>query len=139
MIDVNLIDGFMEFFEKFRIENGKSTHKWYDKLANYIRSLNDGVYQIEIKEYKSKRSLEQNALYWKWITIIGNELGYHKKEMHEALLEHLSIPYTFKGIDGKVKQKQLRSSMMNVQQMSDYMFAIEQFAAEQNIILPKPE
>jgi hypothetical protein len=139
MIDVNLIDGEMQFTETFRVKSGASTHKWYDKLANYIRTLQDGVYAVTVKEYKSKRSLEQNALYWKWISIIGNDLGYHKNEMHEALLEHLSIPYTFKGIDGKVKQKQLRTSMMNTQQMSDYMFAVEQFAAEQSINLPRPD
>ena len=131
----------MKFSEVFEIRNGEQSHKFMDKVINYMNHLKslDGKYELEIKEYKSNRSIEQNNLYWQWISIIGNDLGYHKNEMHEALLEHFSIPYTFKGIDGKVKQKQLRSSMMSVEQMSDYMNQVQQFANEQGIMLPSPQ
>lgn len=37
---------------------------------------------IELKEVKPKRSLDQNALYWLWLTCIQEEIGQDKNELH---------------------------------------------------------
>ena len=36
------------------------------------------VHQLEIKPFKKDRSLAQNSIYWKWLTILGNEYGDSK-------------------------------------------------------------
>ena len=41
-----------------------------------------GVATIYIIKDKPKRSSVQNKLYWSWVSIIGNELGYSKEETH---------------------------------------------------------
>ena len=108
-------------------------------IRRMIETAEPGDYMLSLEEWKSKRSLNQNALYWKWLQIIGDELGYYKDELHEEFIEAFSDIYTIKGLDGKPKQKRLRTSKMNVQQMSTYMDRIQQFAAEQGIMLPQPE
>lgn len=123
---------------KTKIEDGKIKLGKFE-LKDAVRNLSDGYYAIVIKEWKSKRSLDQNALYWKWITIIGEELGYYKNEMHETFLDAYAPVQTIRDLEGKPKQKSVRSSQMTVKQMSDYMMQIEQFAAENNIAIPHPE
>lgn len=43
---------------------------------------------FEIKEYKEKRSLSQNAYAWKLITEIGNRVGKSKEEIYFDMLKH---------------------------------------------------
>ncbi|MDH4319665.1 MAG: recombination protein NinB [Desulfobulbaceae bacterium] len=45
----------------------------------------DPIHEVVIRPHKGKRSLDQNALLWKWNTYIGVELGYDSEEMHEIL------------------------------------------------------
>lgn len=111
-----------------------------DRLGYAIRHLADGEHAVQFSGWKEDRSLRQNALYWKWLSIIGNELGYHKDELHEEFLERFSYPITYRTLDGKPKQRLLRSSAMNVEQMSAYMDRIFQFCLQElNINLPIPE
>lgn len=110
-----------------------------DDLSNDFRNLKDGYYSVEITKWKDDRTLRQNRFYWKIITIIGNELGYRKNEMHEVFLNHFSPVKTIKSLEGKPIQTPVRTSEMTVDQMREYLDTIIQFAAEQSIKLPQPE
>jgi len=125
--------------QKIKIKDGKVTIG-SEQLKGAIRNLSNGEYAVEISEWKDDRSLRQNALYWKWLGIIGNEIGYHKNEMHEIFLEKFAPIKTMRNLEGKPVQKPTRTSEMKVEQMSDYMTAIDRFAAQElNINLPRPE
>jgi len=109
-----------------------------ERLRKEIRSL-DGIYEIKITKWKDDRSIRQNNLYWQWVGIIANELGYHKRELHEALLEKFAPIVTIRDIDGKPRQKILRTSMMNTKQMYEYMNDTNIFTTQElNINLPQP-
>jgi len=48
-----------------------------------IRKLpTNEAFVVDIKKRSKIRSIEQNALYWKWIEIISSELGYKKEDFH---------------------------------------------------------
>lgn len=47
----------------------------------------DAIHEVIIRPHRGKRSLDQNALLWKWNNYIGVELGYTPEEMHEILKE----------------------------------------------------
>ena len=102
-----------------------------------VRNCKDGDYALSIEKWS--RTIEQNKLYWKWLGIIGDELGYHKNEIHEVFLDMFSQIKTIRNLEGKPIQKRVRSSEMNVKQMSEYMDQIQQFASENSIILPQPD
>jgi hypothetical protein len=120
----------------FRITNKETTKAWKYALREYLTSLPDGDYTIEVYKIKSSRSLEQNALYWKWIKVISEDLGYYPEELHEAFIEQFAPVYTARDLNGKPKQKRTRTSNMSVEQMGKYLDRISHFCAEHSIRLP---
>ena len=61
---------------------------WDNKttLVDYIRGIEDGTkVEVEITETPDVRTNKQNKLWWSWMKIIGNELGYSKNEIHDIL------------------------------------------------------
>jgi hypothetical protein len=62
----------------------------YDLSNNYKVELSDAYYAklkdkkawVEIKELKMKRNLDQNGLYWLWLTCIEQESGNDRHELH---------------------------------------------------------
>jgi hypothetical protein len=121
---------------KVKIEQGKVTIGRHD-LRDKIAKCKDGYYSIKIKGWD--RSLAQNNYYWSCITLIGEELGYTKEELHEIMLDMFAPIMTYRDLNNKPKQRKIRSSEMSTKEMSEYMNHIDRFAAEQNIILPQPE
>ena len=121
---------------KVKIEQGNITIGRFD-LRDKIAKCKDGYYKITIKEWN--RTIEQNNLMWSWLTIIGDDLGYTKNEVHEIMLDMFAPIMTYRDLNNKPKQRKIRSSEMSVKEMSEYMNHIDRFAAEQSIILLQPE
>jgi len=122
----------------------------------------DVVHEVIIREYKKDRSAEQNALYWQWLTIIGNELGESKESVHEDMKgrflcniyerdnpDYAEMLNTLRTIYREGMRDEALSlnkkvialtstTTATVKQMSEYMAAIEHHAASLAIRLPFP-
>ena len=48
----------------------------------YYAKLKEKKAYIELREIKLKRKLDQNGLYWLWLTCIQQETGMYKDELH---------------------------------------------------------
>lgn len=96
---------------------------------------------VEVKPYRKKRSLEQNALYWNWLTVLEEqtELGYRKEELHEA------FKYRFLGMEKKKTvlgqdYETIRSTTsLNTKEFTEYLDKVLAFAMLYDIQLPSPE
>jgi hypothetical protein len=126
-------------------------------------SLDPVVWEVVIRPHKKDRSLNANNLYWKWLTVIGAELGESKDTLHERfkdkwlvsiyerddpdyaeMLQSLRTVYR-QGM--KMEALALRKRIIaltstttaTVAQMNEYMTEIGHFAAETGIRLPFPE
>ena len=119
----------------------------------------DKLYQIEIKEPKSKRSLEQNKLLWKLINKIAKETYQDDMEIYCTALERAdalsdyvitaidiegSLRKSFRGVkfvrmqevNGKdcyVYKVYLGSSKMNVKEMNELLEIVFQMCGELGI------
>ena len=98
-----------------KIQDGKL------KLKDKIRFNNDlSMYEgkeivIKIREVEIGRSIEQNALYWKWVDIMAKELGYQKEQMNllikykflqrETVNEHGSVTIDLKSTATLTKEE----------------------------------
>lgn len=66
-------------------------------------------YEIEIREKKTKRSLNQNRLMWKLLNEIGKRLGQEDMEVYCQALQDCQVKYVeFVGIDG-MKEELLKN------------------------------
>ena len=57
-----------------------------NELITWLLTQNEETL-FEIKEYKEKRSLSQNAYAWKLITEIGNKINKSKEEVYMQMLK----------------------------------------------------
>lgn len=113
--------------------------------------------EVIIREHKKDRSAAQSRLYWLWLTLIANELGYIKEELHEEYKRKYLIGIFIRDdedfakmittIKGLSNDEWLRKQVValvsttraNVQQFTEYLQAIEMAAADMGIVLPHPD
>ena len=115
-------------------------------LDNCLRDIReraeklDALWSVEIKPYKKKRSLAQNRLYWLWLGIIADELGYMMADdLHEELSEMFLPPDHYTAIDKSIKSRRMSTTKISVQEFTLYLNRIELWAgSEFNIRLPHP-
>jgi len=111
------------------------------RVAEFIRNLSTEKHgwEITIDKLRDKRTDRQRRLYWKWIGIIGDEIGYDKDELHDALREKF-LPWSEVDIIGKRVKRLTSTGKLSVGKMSQYMCDVDRFAAQElSILLPHPE
>ena len=57
--------------------------------------LNKDIYQLEITKPRSKRSLNQNRLFWKMVGLISSKLNQDEMEIYILLLEDTNAKYEY--------------------------------------------
>ena len=108
---------------------------------NLIREILDLDVKREMKVEISEniRTKPQNALYWKWLTVIGNYLGYTKDEIHEEFASRFLGEVQRTTISGRLLIEPVSTTSLTKKEFSEYMEMIEVFAMSENIKLPHPE
>ncbi len=118
---------------------------------------------VEIKAYQENRSISQNSLYWLWCTVIGNELGESKAEVHFRnkkqhllpILERVDDDFaqTMESLREVYRQgmtaqaeflfkrvvEMASTSQLKVPHFTEYLKDIEREYLNLNIYLPHPE
>ena len=112
--------GIVRFTAK--IENGKI--KWHNEinLVSHLILLDGDECYIDIKPSKI-RNTAQNNYYWTILKEFGKHIGYHPEEMHEVCKVHFNICST---------------KTMNVDEFSEYVDRVIQYAAEQGFPVKDP-
>lgn len=101
----------------------------YQKLSRLEPTT---LWQVSVRERKSKRSIDQNDRYWKLITEFGNFCGYDKDEMHQEIGRRF-LNYE-KTINGKIKQFVKSTTKLTTAEMAELQDKIERVAAQQGFI-----
>lgn len=121
------------------------------------------IHRVVVQPHRMDRSAAQNSLYWMWLTIIGNERGETKDDMHLEYKEKFLV-YIYERDDPeyaemieavrkvyragmKTEAKQLQKQIIeltsttraNVKQFTEYLNDIERDAFKMDIILPHPK
>lgn len=137
--------------------------KFYGTIEEIKEELDklekDKQYQVEIKEPRSKRSLEQNRLLWKLIHKIAKETGQTDNEVYctaleraDALSDYVITAYdiedslrkSFRGVqfvrmqevndkDCYIYKVYIGSSKMNTKEMNELLEITFQICSELNI------
>ncbi|AUR88666.1 NinB protein [Vibrio phage 1.168.O._10N.261.52.A10] len=112
-------------------------------LVNTL-DLDQKSYRIKITEWRDKRSLSQNNLYWMWLNEISNQIEQRLKQCHDAetLHEYMKMqfcPQQEVAIGSNKASVKFRStSKLQVGEMHHYLTKIEQWAIERGFKLTVP-
>lgn len=117
------------------------TPKDKDKVKAYVDDLKTDKkkYIVEVKVERERRSIDQNALYWLWLTCLMDETGEHKDNLHEY------FKTKFLGVDerqcfGHHFFLPNTTTKLDTLQFKNYLDRIQEFASvELGITLPDPK
>lgn len=107
-------------------------------LSAMLTKLGDGKVSVEFSKKISKRSLSQNNLYWLWLGVIGETLGYTANEIHEVFKRLFLKPRELK-YRGRIIKMPSTTTELSIGEMAEYLNAIEREAGQLGILLPDPE
>ena len=106
---------------------------------NYILTLpDDGKFEVVIKEYKKKRSLAQNRLYWLWLPYLAKHFGYTDDEMHDELKYAFIGEESYTNRKGVVRFRPISTTTLKVKEFAEFLTKIEVLANNNDVILPMP-
>lgn len=128
-----------DFVAHCTIKQGMLIWKNREYMAHNLPNYEGLVGVLTIVVKKSTRSLNQNALYWEWVTICAEYCGNTKQEMHEIFKDLFGIRIEARDLQGNPKRVIKSTSTYTKGEMVGYMFDIEQEAAKLGILLPHPE
>ena len=111
-------------------------------VADYISRLPDGhSYSVTItrSSQTAKRSIRQNALYWKWIGIIARETGNDADTVSRELCRKF-LGYEVRDVLGREVEVVHGTHNLPKERFTELLNAVEAFAYSfLGIILPHPE
>jgi len=112
-----------------------------DAVIDYINKLPDGKpYNIEIVKKQTKRTIDQNRLYWLWLNCIAKdgELGYTADELHSVFTQKF-LGAKQRVIYGESVLSIPSTRKLNTVEFTAYLDRIETFVnTELDIQLPNP-
>lgn len=83
---------------------------------------------VEVKEWRRKRSTEQNARYWALVQRIAEATGHDKSEIHDYLRLRF-LPHRVIKIGGKEAVVPMSTTELSVAEFGEYMEQVEAWAA----------
>lgn len=116
----------------FKVQNGQISNE--NKFTEYVASLK-GIYRLEFKEVKTKRTLNQNNFYWLYLGVIADETGDDPNSLHEYFKRKL-LPPRYISVMGKEIKIPASTTKLSKIEMGEYM---ERICALTNIPIPELE
>ena len=109
------------------------------EAIEYIDSLFAQDKRVTIVITKEQRTLEQNRLYWLWLTCIAQNTGNDKDGLHEYFVSKYLQPELIQVFE-KMIYKRLSTTLLDTKHFTEYLNKIQVFAnTELSIELPNPE
>jgi len=121
------------------IKDGKMQRNTALQIANDVKNFEGKRVHITLEKLKSKRSTQQNRLYWLYVTILANEIGYDKNEMHELIkFKFLKREKVFEKT-GELFEYLESTAKLSKSDFADFIFNFQKWSAETfDVILPDP-
>jgi hypothetical protein len=121
------------------VKNGRLQKNVSEIIAKELRQFEGKRIELSIKKLKSKRSGQQNKLWWVYVTIIASELGYDKNEMHEILKFKFLKKEKVNEKTGEILEYIGSTTKLNKSDFADMISDLIRWAAETfDIVLPAP-
>ena len=106
------------------------------KATRYVAAIQGSPTMcVEIKPYKKSRSQSQNRLLWLFYGVIAQDIGCTPEDLHEQMKVRV-LGVEKKVILGQAIIMPKSSTNLTVEEMTNFIMAVEALAGELGIILP---
>ena len=121
------------------VKNGKLQKNVSLKIASELKQFEGKRVEIKIQKLKSTRSQQQNRYWWAIVTILSNEIGYTKEELHDILkFKFLKKSKVVEGT-GEILEYLGSTAKLNKSEFADLTTDLIRWSAETfNVVLPQP-
>lgn len=113
----------------------------YDKsqAIKFIGNLPaDLSFTVNVYKKKDRRSIDQNSLYWLWLSCIADETGNEKDDLHE-FFKAKYLPHETRVLFGEDILITPSTTRLNTAEFTEYLERVNVFASvELGISLPMP-
>lgn len=121
------------------VTKGKLEPETSRKIAHELNSFEGKRVEIKIQKLRSKRSEQQNSYWWVLVTLLANELGYEKDEMHEVLKFKFLKREKVIEQTGEIMYYSISTTKLSVTEFIELIDKLIRWAAiELSIVLPLP-
>lgn len=107
--------------------------------ANLLREIGglsaDGKHEVEIRDHKTTRSIQQNKRYWAIIKIVADFMGQDKEETHDMFRIRFLGPRFFQ-VDGVQYAGAKSTATLSTKEFCDYCDMVEATATNMGLVLP---
>ena len=121
------------------VKEGQLQNNVRQLIAKELPSFEGKRVEITIQKLKSTRSIQQNRLYWLYVTIMANELGYNKEELHEIIKYQFLKKEKANERTGEIFQYIGSTANLSISEFMDLINSLQQWASQEfSIVLPDP-
>ena len=111
----------------------------YKKACEYIADIFAKGKNVIINQYREKRSISQNNLYWLWLTCIEQETGNDRKYLHIFFAKKY-LPITETKVFNEIIYDRTSTQDLNTLSFKHYLDKIQIYSnTDIGIELPNPE
>lgn len=109
------------------------------QIVDTLQEFSGKAVEIIIKRKSAKRSDRQNRYWWVLVTILSNDLGYTKEEMHEILKYKFLKREKVDERTGLVMEYLGSTTELNKMEFADMITDLRRWSEQDlNIYLPEP-
>ena len=113
-------------------DDGKLKIRDRSGFDKYLLQFRGKDVTIDIKKKVAKRSVGQNRLWWVYMTILSNDIGYTKEEIHEICKFKFLQLEKVNERTGEVFKYCGSTSKLNKAEFSDLVAELQRWCAECN-------
>lgn len=145
----------------FKIHDEQSIASCTEAICSLVDE--EQPHEVEVRPWKRNRSVEQNRLYWEWLTLLSKQtdFGWTKEDFHRYFKHkyaanifirdsesYAAMVQTVRKLKGQQGYQELKDWIIdatstvdfNVKQMSEYMESVELEATSRwGVALPQGE
>ena len=109
-------------------------------VINKIKKLPaDGSIVVVIKKREEDRTIAQNRLMWLWFGVIGDEIGYTKQEVHDAMCREILGVDVRRDLKGEPFETIKGTRGLGIKGMTAFLGKVDYISGGLGITLPHPE
>lgn len=122
-----------------KVEDGKLMGIPKKKLAQQLKHFEGKSIELTIRKKKKYRSIQQNRVWWMYMNILSDELGYDKDTMHEICKMKFLKSEAVNEKTEEVYQYVKSTSALSTTEFQDLFQSLYAWASETfGIVLPEP-